>query len=121
MKKIQTSIPLKSLTEIFKKRFILCSENLTYKEFFSAMAQFLKKPAPTNFAGPILSEIGWRAEWLKGIFTGGKPLITKETARTANNRYYYSSEKIKQRIGIDFMSINKSLEKLCLEFLKEQG
>jgi nucleoside-diphosphate-sugar epimerase len=101
------------------ERFILNAESISYHNFFTMAAGFLNKEPPSRFAGPFLSSIAWRAEKIKSLVTGGKPLITRETARTANNRYYYSNEKIK-KLGFEFIPVRQSLEKVCRQFLSEQ-
>jgi len=106
-------------SDVKNERFILNAENISYHNFFTMAAGFLNKPAPSRFAGPFLSSIAWRVEKLKSMLTGGRPLITRETARTANNRYYYSNEKIK-KLGFEFIPVKVSLEKVCRQFLSEQ-
>ena len=101
------------------ERFILNSENMNYRDFFALAAGFLKRPSPTFRAGPILSSMAWRFEKMKSLVTGREPLVTRETARTANNRYYYSSEKVTRQLGITFIPVEKSLQKLCAQFLAE--
>lgn len=99
------------------QRFILNAENLSYLDFFTMAAGFLNKKAPSHLAGPFLSELAWRAEKIKKIFTGKIPLITQETARTANNRYFYSQDKIRELLGFQFIPVKKSLEMLCAGYL----
>lgn len=100
------------------ERFILNAENISYKNFFSTVAGYLGKQPPAYLAGPFLSQVAWRGEKLKSFFTGSTPLITKETARTANNRYYYSNQKIIATINARFMSIDCCLENLCRKFIE---
>jgi nucleoside-diphosphate-sugar epimerase len=52
--------------------------------------------------------------------THSKPLITKETARTAFQKFYYSNEKIKQALGFEFIPIKDSIGKTCEFFLKDR-
>jgi nucleoside-diphosphate-sugar epimerase len=49
-----------------------------------------------------------------------KPLITKETARTAFQKFYYSNEKIKQALGFEFMPMKDSIKQCCEFFLKDK-
>ncbi len=102
------------------ERFILNSENMKYQDFFSLAAGFLQRPAPTFRAGPILSNLAWRFEKMKSLVTGREPLVTRETARTANNRYFYSNEKVVRQLGLSFIPVEKSLQKLCAQFLAER-
>jgi hypothetical protein len=52
------------------------------------------------------------------MFTGVKPLITKETAHTAVQQYEYSNEKIRQQLGFEFTPIEETIGHFCRIFLK---
>ncbi len=57
-----------------------------------------------------MSEIAWRIEFIKSKVTGKKPLITKETARTAGNEYIYSNQKSVIKLQHTYIPIKKSIE-----------
>lgn len=95
--------------DVANKRFVVCSESLSYKEVLFAIADALKVKRPFIKVNTLLAEIAWRAEMIKSFFTGNKPMVTKETARTALNKHYYSSEKIKQTLGVDFIPVEESI------------
>ena len=100
-------------SEITAERFIVSAENLTYRELFGIIAQALGKPAPGLKAGRFMGEVYWRTERIKALITGKKPLVTRETAQTANNSYIYSSEKVRERINYQYISIEKSVMDAC--------
>ena len=75
------------------ERFVLSAENLGYKDVFDMIAKVLGKGAPSIQVTPLLSSLAWRVEWVRGLVTGLRPLITKETALTSGHSYYYSSAK----------------------------
>jgi hypothetical protein len=60
-----------------------------------------------------MSEIAWRIEFFKSKVTGKKPLITKETARTAGNDYLYSNDKSVKNLEFEYIPIIKSIEDAC--------
>lgn len=66
------------------ERFILNSENISYKDLFEMMAAELKVKPPNLKANKILSEIAWRLLAVKTLLTGKPSTITKETSETAN-------------------------------------
>lgn len=101
------------------ERFILSAENVTYKQFFQWMAKAMKLPPPKIKAGPFLSAIGWRALKVKGMFTGNRSGITKETAKTANQVYRYSNKKIIDATGISFVPIEISVRETAKLFLRD--
>ncbi len=104
--------------EIKNERFILNSENLDYKALFTFIAKSLGKKAPDIYAGKFLSGLAWRMETLRSTITRKKPLITRETARTANSSFCYSNKKITD-LGFVFLSINQSINDTSSLFLKD--
>ena len=80
-------------SKISDQRFILNSENLSYKEIFFLMAKCFGKKLPKKNITPLLGEIVWRLEAIKSAITGKKHLVTKETARTAQSTVKYDSSK----------------------------
>ncbi|MBN2614274.1 MAG: NAD-dependent epimerase/dehydratase family protein [Bacteroidales bacterium] len=106
-------------SEISDERFIVNSENVSYKHLFTKMAKELKVEPPQKLAGKFMSELVWRILKIQGVLTGKKPLITKETARTANTDYFYSNEKIRKATCFDFMPVDKTIEYTARIYLKE--
>lgn len=102
------------------ERYILNAENITYRQFFDWMADAMKIPRPKYKAGPILSKVGWIALKVKSLLNGEKHTITRETARTANKTYKYSSEKFINATGINFIPVKESVENTSRKFLDEQ-
>ncbi len=107
-------------SDISAERFIVSSENLGYKTLFEYIAHFLNKPAPKYKANKWMSEMAWRIEFLKSKITGNKPLITKETARTAGNDYNYSNLKSVKTFQYKYIPIRKSIEEACNYFLNKE-
>ncbi len=95
---------------IFNERYIINSENLSYKEFFQIIAKHAGVKPPFFKAGRTLSEIAWRMEKIRSVITGTNPLITKETARSANSNFRFSNEKIKNDLQLSFRSIDEAAE-----------
>ncbi len=100
------------------ERFILNSENLSYQQTFEMMARSLGVEAPKYKAGKFLSELGWRMLRARSFFTGKSPLITKQTAKTANSIYRYSNEKFVNATGMHLTPIAESIEQTAKIFLK---
>jgi len=86
-------------SNIRHERFILSSEDLSYKELFSLFAHYSGVQGPKYRAGRFLSEMAWRLERMRSFMTGQKPLLSKETARNANIRRYFSNDKVKKALG----------------------
>lgn len=106
--------------ELSSERFIVSAENLSYKELFAYIAAGLDRPEPRYQAGKWMGEVYWRFEHLKSTLTGKKPLVTSETARTANNHYRYSNEKVRTRLNYDFMPVKQSIDDACAFHLQRK-
>ncbi len=100
------------------ERFIISSENCSYVQIFNFIADGLHKPRPTIKVKSTLSELGWRAEALRSLVMRDKPFITKETARNSQLQWFYSNEKIKKAIGINFIPVQQSIEDCAKIFLR---
>ncbi len=106
--------------DITGERFIVSAENMAYKELFSIIARQLDQQEPAYRAGKWMSEAYWRIEYARSRLTGSKPLVTRETARTANNHYLYSSEKIRSALGFHFLTIEQSIRDACTYYLENK-
>ncbi len=102
------------------ERFILSTDNVTYKQFFEWMAEAMKMSPPKIKAGPLLSGFGWRFIKVKGWVTGKRPGITRETAKTANQVYQYNNSKIISATGIRLIPVKESVRNTSRYFLQDQ-
>lgn len=103
---VATAMKLLMEKDIVNERFILNSENLSYRNLFEIIARHAGVKPPFFKAGKVLSEIAWRLEKARSLVTGSNPLITRETARSANSNYEFSNEKIKNELDFTFRSID---------------
>ena len=102
------------------ERYILSAENISYREVINGIAHGFGKPEPVIRVGNFLSELGWRAEAARNLFSKTKPLITKETALNGQLTWLYSNEKIKKELGFEFIPVRRSIEDTCRVFLDEK-
>ena len=91
------------------ERFIINSENLSYRAVTTMIARAFDKSAPGIAVQPAILMILSRMDWFLGIFTG-KRQITSEQARSAFNVNHYSNEKIKKAIGMAFIPIKEVVD-----------
>lgn len=81
-------------SEVTGQRYVLSADNMHYRDLFNSIATAFNKRLPYKKVTPFLAGIVWRLEALKGLITGKAPLLTKETAATAqaivkfNNRNF---------------------------------
>ena len=103
---------------ISEERFIVSSENWSFRQLFDTIAEQLGKKKPSREATPFLGEIAWRVEGIKSLFTGKRPLLTRESARVAQSRTYFNNRKILDALaGFSFTPLVKTIENASKEYL----
>jgi nucleoside-diphosphate-sugar epimerase len=107
-------------SEIVNERFIVSSENLSYRELFTLILNEYDIKPPTIKALGILLEAAWRFEKLRGGLLKTRPLITKETVNTAQNQYFYSTEKLQNAIDFKFTPVKEIIKLTAALYKKEK-
>jgi len=106
--------------EITAERFILSAENWTYRGLFTAMAKGFGKKPPSRKVTPWLAALVWRLEAIKGWITGQDPLLTKETAETAQQTVKFDNTKILKALpGFSFKPLQQTIEESCSYYLSK--
>jgi nucleoside-diphosphate-sugar epimerase len=98
------------------ERHLLIGENLPYRKLFTLIAQGNNKPAPSMALPPWTLELAWRAEALRTVF-GGRPMVTRITARTASRQRRYDGSKAEKLLGMRFRNAEEALANVT-DFLK---
>lgn len=105
---------------ISAERFILSAENRSYREVFAMMAEHFQKKIAYRKVTPFLASIVWRIEAVKGMITGKAPLLTKETAATAQAKVYFDNSKLLQQIpGFSYTPVANSIQHICKALIKK--
>ena len=104
----------------FNETYILNSDNLNYKDFFTKTAISLDSAPPKIYANNFYTTAAFILDNLKSKLTGSNPLITKETARTAHKTLLYSNNKIRKAINYNFIAVEKSINNIAKIFLSEK-
>jgi dihydroflavonol-4-reductase len=106
---------------IDNQRFVLNGENMSYKTMFEKIALILNKKPANIPVTPLLRQIAWRVEWLKSRFTGRRPLITKETARTSGTTFYFDNKKSLATFpDFQYSNIAATIEETAQQFVESQ-
>ena len=107
-------------SDIKNERFILVSENKTYKEILFLIADTFGKKRPSVKIKPWQTAIFWRIAWVISKLTGKEPLLSKYSARSAHSISKYSSEKIEKAIDFRFEPISKVISEVVENYPKNQ-
>lgn len=114
----KTMIKLMNST-IINERFILVSENSSFKDLFYKITDAFNRKRPSVKVGKTLSNIAWRLEWIKTFFTRKTPMFTKHSASASLSKYQYSSNKIKQAINFQFETLDVTVKDVCKDFSED--
>lgn len=87
------------------QRFIVNSENLSYAELFNLIAKVFNMKGPTIKANRLMAEFTWIYYGVKGLLTGKKAVVTRETAMTSMQKFMYSNRKIVSALNYSFTPI----------------
>ena len=102
------------------ERFILSSENLSYKQLFDMISTTLGKKPPFIEATPFLGIIAWRIENLRTL-VGGKGLITRENVLVSQKKSFFSNEKFCRAFNAEFQPLAKTIRNIGLYFGKDMN
>ncbi len=109
-------------SKIKNQRFLFNAENISYQHFFDLMHQEFNRPKSSIKVGRLLSYFAWRAEKIRCLLTGARPLITKETVRSAHRISLFSNEKIKTTFpDYNFITVEQSVKDTCRLFVIDKG
>ncbi len=92
------------------QRFVLVSENLSYREVLFMIADALGKQRPKVRINKFISNCIWRLEFVRSKITLSSPLLTKYTAKSALSNHPYTANKIKRVLNFDFEPIKNCIE-----------
>lgn len=107
-------------SDVVGERFILNGDNVPYKKLFDRIAACFGKKAPYKKVTPFLASLVWRYEGLKGMFSGVDPLLTKETAATAQAKVYFDNTKLLKTFPqFKYTAIEATVKRICA-YLKEK-
>lgn len=98
---------------IREERFCVSAGMVSYKEFFDKIADRFGKKRPWLKVSAGMMGALWRLEALKAFVTGGAPLITKETAKTAQLKILQKNRKIRETLGFEFRALDETLDRVC--------
>jgi dihydroflavonol-4-reductase len=106
-------------SNISGERYILNSENCSFKTVFQQISSEFKRPIPAVEVKPWMGTLAWQAAWLKGMITGKHSEISRETIASGFSKVFYSNDKIKKLLDFSFIPIEKSIRDTASIFLKD--
>lgn len=99
--------------DCFGERYILVSENSTVRNVQDMFSDEFGVDRPTLKASKLLMNIAATALAIKSFFTGAKPALTYESVRSMGGSNTYSSDKIKNKLSIEFIPLKDSVANMA--------
>jgi nucleoside-diphosphate-sugar epimerase len=100
-----------------EQRYIVNGDNWPFKKIQETIADAFGKKRPTRLTTPFLLNMAWRVEKIKSIFTGKKPILTKESARVAQSQTWFENDKLLKALpGFSFTPLEETIKKACEKY-----
>lgn len=94
---------------ITNRRFIACSENLSYLSFFSQIATVLDKPVPSIKVPPLLARTAAALLNIPARLTGWNAPLTPESALLSSHTFFYDSQRSRQALNFNYLPIEETI------------
>jgi len=105
-------------SDLINEQYVISSSYTSYKSFFKLLARKLNRKAPYILVPKTALILGAYLENLWSKLKNKQPLLSSETARIAGNRYIYDGTKIKNKLGIEFHTLEESINYSIVEMKK---
>jgi dihydroflavonol-4-reductase len=101
----------------FGERFLLTSENLSFRNVFDLFHQQFDNPVPTIKAGKVLLEIGRLLDSIHCLLFSNERRLTRDIITAALDKTTLSNDKIKEEIDFEFIPIRDTITYVSLQYL----
>jgi dihydroflavonol-4-reductase len=102
---------------ICEQRYIINGDTWSFKQLQDTIADEFGKKRPGRSTTPFLMALAWRMEKIKSLFTGKRPLLTKESARVAQSKTWFENDKIRRDLpGFSFTPLEETIKKACKKY-----
>lgn len=95
---------------IFNRKYILNSENISYKQLFQSIADNLKVNRPSIRANGFMLNIAWLLGSIISFVTGKPKTLTKENVRSAQSRSFYSGASLLNDVDFEYIKIEDAIK-----------
>jgi dihydroflavonol-4-reductase len=102
---------------INEQRYIVNGATWSFKQLQDTIADNFGKKRPSKATTPFLMAVAWRLEKIKSLFSGKRPLLTKESARVAQSKTWFENDKIRRDLpGFSFTPLEETIKKACEKY-----
>lgn len=106
-------------SSVKNERFILVSDNRSYKQTLFEMATALNAKKPKILLKKWHTEIFWRVSAVVSKLTRTKPLLTKHSAKSIHKSNIFDASKIKKALNYKFEAVEDTIKRVSKIYMKE--
>ncbi|MEJ1221149.1 NAD-dependent epimerase/dehydratase family protein [Sediminicola sp. 1XM1-17] len=106
-------------SDIKNERFIVISENLTYREILQKLTLAMEKDPPKKQIPYWALDILMPLDWFWCLVTGNKRQLTSATVFSLKNREIYSNDKLIDRLDYNFEPLDRTIAFSTKKFMEE--
>lgn len=104
---------------IKNERFIVVSENLSFKKFQELTTSALGIKPASKEATPFILAIGWRLDWVSQMLTGKRRRLSKQMTKSAKSITKFDASKLINTLDFEFKLMAASIQETCQLFLED--
>lgn len=97
------------------RRFVLNGANVSYRDFFAAVAAGLEVAPPRTPVNAWQAELAWRAEALRSLVSRKRPLLTEESARRSLSTKRYDASH-SERAGAHYRPLARTIADVAASY-----
>lgn len=101
------------------ERIIANAGAISLKDFLTEVALRFNKKAPHIMVPPSLVTFLAYLELFRSKLTGKEPIVSPQSARTANEKFYYKNQKAIAELGIQFLPLSATLDWCCAYYVNK--
>ena len=104
------------------QRYLLSAENLSYRDFFNAIADSLGRKRPRFFASDFILSTAWKLAAFWSLFSGSPAVITRDAVSNSNHEFFFDGSKIRETLpGFQYRPVSESIKEISKIFLSEKN
>ncbi len=104
---------------ITNERYILVTENMSYKDFQTKVAQTLDTAPAKKEASALLLSLAWRIDWLCHRLYGKSRILSKQMAKSISSQSLFDNSKLKRDLHFKLTPIEQSITAISNYYLND--
>lgn len=104
--------------EFHEEKYIISSENISFKDLFTTIAKLINKNTPNKKADNFSLKLAMLLSQAGSFFTRKPAVLTKEVVRNSTSICLYNNQKSVEKLGLQYTPIKETLKRLSEHYKK---